>query len=144
LAVVNAEIEQIEALAGALSEKVGRREMSLADFDKSYSFLRADLDPLVAEREQLAGGSIDGPTEALSGAEVARHWDEAESVQERRAMLVDAIGSDQVRVLLDPGDAGARVQPRPDLARPRRRTADTPYPLSTAHADVHADVHTLG
>jgi hypothetical protein len=107
LAVVNAEIEQIEALAAALSEKVGRREMTLADFDKSYNFLRADLDPLVAEQEQLAGGSIDGPTQALSGAEVARHWDEAEGVQERRAMLVDAIGSDQVRVL--PSIPGTRV-----------------------------------
>jgi hypothetical protein len=30
---------------------------------------------------------------------VARHWDEAETVQERRAMLLDAIGTDQVRVL---------------------------------------------
>jgi hypothetical protein len=81
--------------------------MTLADFDKSYNFLRADLDPLVAEREQLAGGSIDGPTEALSGAEVARRWDEAEGVQERRGMLVDAIGSDQVRVL--PSIPGTRV-----------------------------------
>jgi DNA invertase Pin-like site-specific DNA recombinase len=107
LAIVTAEIEQIEALAGALSEKVGRREMTLADFEKSYSFLRADLDSLLAEREQLAGGSIEGPTEALSGAEVARHWDEAESVQERRAMLIDAIGSDQVRVL--PSIPGTRV-----------------------------------
>jgi hypothetical protein len=99
LAVVNAEIEQIEVLAAALSEKVGRREMTLADFDRSYRFLRADLDPLVAEREQLAGGSIDGPTDALSSSEVARHWDQAETAQEPRAMLVDAIGTDQVRVL---------------------------------------------
>jgi site-specific DNA recombinase len=107
LAIVNSEVEQIEALAAALSEKVGRREMSLADFDKSYSFLRADLDPLVAERELLAGGSIEGPTQALSGAEVARHWDEADGVQERRAMLIDAIGTDQVRVL--PSIPGTRV-----------------------------------
>ena len=82
-----------------MSEKVGRREMTLADFDKSYSFLRADLAPLLAEREQLFGGAIDGPTEALSSVEVARHWDGAETVAERRAMLVDAIGADQVRVL---------------------------------------------
>ncbi len=131
LAVVNAEIEQIEALAAALSEKVGRREMTLADFDKSYSFLRADLDPLVAEREQLAGGSIGGPTQALSGAQVARHWDEAESVQERRAMLDrrHRIGSG-AGAALDPGLAGAHVQPGPDRARPRRRTAGTPHPLS--------------
>jgi hypothetical protein len=99
LAVVNAEIEQIEAVAAALSEKVGRREMSVADFNNSYGFLRADLEPLLAERDQLAGGSIDGPTRALSSAEVARHWDEAGSFQQRRAMLIDAIGTDQVRVL---------------------------------------------
>ena len=96
LAVVNAEIEQIEAVAAALSEKVGRREMSVADFTNSYGFLRADLEPLLAERDQLAGGSIDGPTRALSSVEVARHWDEAESFQQRRAMLIDAIGTDQV------------------------------------------------
>jgi site-specific DNA recombinase len=107
LAVVTGEIEQIEALAAALSEKVGRREMTLADFEKSYSFLRADLHPLVAERDLLAGGAIEGPTQVLSGAEVARHWDEAETVQERRAMLVDAIGTDQVRVL--PSIPGTRV-----------------------------------
>ncbi len=33
LATLTAEIDQIEALAAALSEKVGRREMTLADFD---------------------------------------------------------------------------------------------------------------
>ena len=45
LAVVNAEIEQIEAVAAALSEKVGRREMSVADFNSSYGFLRAVWSP---------------------------------------------------------------------------------------------------
>jgi hypothetical protein len=40
--------------------------VQLADFDKSYSFLRADLEPLLAERERLSGGTIDGPTKALS------------------------------------------------------------------------------
>jgi site-specific DNA recombinase len=99
LATLTAEIDQIERLAAALSEKVGRREMTLADFDKSYSFLRADLEPLLAEREQLSGGAIGGPTEALSSVDVARHWDDAETVAEQRAMLVDAIGADHVRVL---------------------------------------------
>ena len=37
------EIDQIESLARALSERVGRREMSLADFDNSYKFLQDDL-----------------------------------------------------------------------------------------------------
>jgi hypothetical protein len=35
--------------------------------------------PLLVEREQLSGGAIDGPTEALSSVEVARHWDDAET-----------------------------------------------------------------
>jgi site-specific DNA recombinase len=100
LATVGAEIEQIEQVAAALSEKVGRREMSMADFERSYSFLHADLAPLLAEREQLSGsGAIDGPSVALSGVEVARQWDDAEDTTARRAMLVDAIGTDQVRVL---------------------------------------------
>ena len=107
LATVTAEIDQIEALAAALSEKVGRREMTLADFDTSYSFLRADLEPLLAERERLSGGAIDGPTEALSEVEVARHWDGAEGPAARRAMLVDAIGADHVRV--SPAIPGTRV-----------------------------------
>jgi hypothetical protein len=107
LAVLTLEIDQIEAVRAALSEKVGRREMSVADFDTSYGFLRADIEPLLAEREQLSGGTIDGPTRALSGVEVARHWDEAEGPAARRAMLVDAIGADHVRVL--PAIPGTRV-----------------------------------
>ena len=119
LATLTAEIDQIEELAAALSEKVGRREMALADFDKSYSFLRADLEPLLAEREQLSGGAIDGPNVALSSVDVARHWDEAESVAERRAMLVDAIGR-PLRAPGDPWHAHACVQPGPDRARTGR------------------------
>lgn len=38
---------------------------------------------------------------------MARHWDQAETAQERRAMLVDAIGTDQVRVL--PSIPGTRA-----------------------------------
>ena len=39
--------------------------------------------------------------------DVARHWDEAEGRAERRAMLVDAVGTDHVRVL--PAIPGTRV-----------------------------------
>ena len=59
----------------------------------------AILTTINSAHRQLSGGAIDGPTEALSSVEVARHWDGAETVAERRAMLVDAIGADHVRVL---------------------------------------------
>jgi hypothetical protein len=124
LAALTAEIDQIEGLAAALSEKVGRREMTLADFDKSYSFLRVDLERLLAERERLTGGAIDGPTVALSSVDVARHWDEAVGTPERRAMLADAIGADHVRVL--PAIPGTRMH----VFNPDRIVlvpADTPF-----------------
>jgi site-specific DNA recombinase len=123
LGVVNAEIEQIEQVAAALSEKVGRREMSVADFDNSYRFLRADLQPLLEERERLNGGAVAGPTEALSTAEVARQWDDADTTEERRAMLVVAVGADQVRVLpVIPGTRANQFNPDRVVLTP----ADTP------------------
>ena len=61
---------------------------------------------LLAERETLSGGSIDGPVQALSSEDVARQWDQAPGV-ERRAMLVDAVGTDHVRLL--PPLPGTRV-----------------------------------
>ena len=130
--MVNAEIEQIEQVAAALSEKVGRREMSVADFDNSYRFLRADLQPLLEERERLNGGAVAGPTEALSTAEVARQWDDADT----RGAPGDAgrcRGADQVRVLpVIPGTRANHVQPRPGRVDPRR------HPACPAHHGVGA------
>jgi hypothetical protein len=50
--------------------------------------------------QQRLSGGIGGRIQALSGVEVARHWDEADGLAARRAMLIDAIGADHVRVLL--------------------------------------------
>lgn len=91
----NQEIKEIQDLQAALSERVGRREMTLSEWENSNRFLRADLEPLIVERDVLSGGSVEGPSEAMSAAEVARQWDAADSVAERRGMLADAIGTDQ-------------------------------------------------
>jgi site-specific DNA recombinase len=107
LTEINAEIVEIEQLQSALSERVGRREMKYADFTKSYDFLQRDLDALVRERDALSGGpTADGPVRAMSSEDVARQWDNAEDVVARRAMLRDAIGPDQVRILPAPRTGG--------------------------------------
>ena len=65
-----------------------------------------------------------GPTVALSSVDVARPWDEAVGTAERRAMLVDAIGADHVRVL--PAIPGTRMH----VFNPDRIVlvpADTPF-----------------
>jgi site-specific DNA recombinase len=100
LAELNVEIREIEKLQGQLSERVGRREMKYADFEKSYDFLQRDLEPLLKERDALSGGPTgDGPVQAMSSEEIAREWDGTEDVAARRAMLRDAIGPDHVRIL---------------------------------------------
>jgi site-specific DNA recombinase len=99
LAAVEAEIREIEQLQSQLSERLGRREIKLKNFDESNAFLNADLEPLVNEKDVLTGGVAgDGPVRTMSSAEVARQWDAAEDVAERRAMLRDALGMDQLRV----------------------------------------------
>jgi site-specific DNA recombinase len=100
LSDVEHEIDQIESLARALSERVGRREMSLADFDNSYRFLQDDLAPLVEERDQLrAIAPADSATGAMTEVDVAEEWDGADSTADRRALLREAIGADQLRIL---------------------------------------------
>lgn len=117
---LDAEIAEIEGYQSALSERLGRREIKLKNFDESYAFLAADLAPLLEERELLSGGSPEGPTVALTGVEVAQQWDAAD-VAERRAMLKNAIGADHVRIL-----AGNRVR-RFDRLRIVLVPADTPF-----------------
>ena len=85
LAAVLAEIAQIEGLARALSERVGRREMTFADFDNSYRFLQDDLAPFVEERDQLRAIALgDEPGDVLSKVDVAKEWDGAETTRPPR------------------------------------------------------------
>lgn len=130
LSDVQHEIDQIESLARALSEQVGRREMSLADFDNSYRFLQDDLARLIAERDDLKAVSIEsGVTRTMTEADIAREWDDTETTTaDRRALLRQAIGPDQVRILPSM-NAGKRVfDPRRVLLVP----ADEP--LATENA----------
>jgi site-specific DNA recombinase len=99
LSAILREIDQIESLQRALSERLGRREMSLADFDNSYKYLQADLTSLVAGRDELKGLMPGDRVNVTTDVDVAREWDEAETVADQRAMLREAIGSDQVRIL---------------------------------------------
>jgi site-specific DNA recombinase len=99
LSAVLHEINQIEALQHALSERLGRREMSLADFDNSNKYLQADLTSLVAERDDLKGIMLGDRVSVMTDVDVAREWDEAETVADRRTLLREAIGADQVRIL---------------------------------------------
>lgn len=71
LAEVTREIEEIETLQAALSERLGRREITLPVFDASNKHLMDDLAPLLDERESLSDGSPEGPTVAMSEEQVA-------------------------------------------------------------------------
>jgi hypothetical protein len=82
--------------------------MSLADFDNSYQFLQDDLGRLTAERDELkATATEEGATRTMTEADIASEWDDTDSA-DRRALLRQAIGPDQVRIL-PANNAGKRV-----------------------------------
>jgi len=92
LTALNAEIHDCETLQEALSERLGRRELTLSAFDRANTPLAKTLAELYAERDALSGGAPEGPTTAQSAETVAAQWDAADTV-ERRAMLTQALGS---------------------------------------------------
>lgn len=93
LTEINAEIADSEELQNALSERLGRRAMSLTAFDRANEPLAKTLAQLYTERESLTnGGAIDRPTVVQSAAEVEAQWD-AGTNTERRAMLKQALGA---------------------------------------------------
>ncbi|MGH8573051.1 MAG: recombinase family protein, partial [Gammaproteobacteria bacterium] len=99
LSAVDAEIAEIEQLQRALSDRLGRREISLESFDVANRPLAQDLARLVAEREQLADGSPAGPVQAMSAHAVAQQWDDPDTaVAERRAMVTAALGGSWLAV----------------------------------------------
>jgi hypothetical protein len=110
LAEVEAEIRECEALQAALSERLGRRQISLDSFDIANEPLSAALDRLTAERESLAGGTSGQreTPEALSEAEVSAEWD-ASGVAERRGMLTAALGRE--RVFIAPAAGRGKFDP---------------------------------
>ena len=106
LDALNAEIGEIEELQEALHERLIRREIKLDRFDRDNQHLNAELAPLVAEREALTGSAeAGGEVRAMSADRVARDWDAAEDdLDIRRAMIVDAAGTDEVWIM--PGRRG--------------------------------------
>ncbi|HEX5403157.1 MAG TPA: recombinase family protein [Pseudonocardiaceae bacterium] len=93
LATVNAEISEVEGLQRALSARLGARKMTLDAFDEANEPLVVDLARLGAERDSLQGTSTPGPTRAGSRESLIGQWD-AGTVEDKRAMLRDALGRD--------------------------------------------------
>lgn len=97
LAEVEQEISECERIQQALSDRLGRRQLTLDAFDAANEPLVADLARLSAERDTLTGGESGGPVVAMSAAEVAAEWDAAE-VPERRVMLRSALGRERLAI----------------------------------------------
>lgn len=91
LTAVRKEITECEKIQNALTERLGRREISLDAFDRANEPLVRDLARLRAERDTLSGGTVQGPTTAQQPDAVAAQWDKGD-VAERRGMLVQALG----------------------------------------------------
>ena len=110
LAEVEAEIRECQALQAALSERLGRRQISVDSFDIANEPLAADLERLSAEHESLAGDTtgLQGPPEALSEAEVSTEWD-ASDIPERGGMLTAALGRE--RVFIAPATGRGKFDP---------------------------------
>ncbi|MGH3754268.1 MAG: recombinase family protein [Pseudonocardiaceae bacterium] len=105
LTAVTTEIVECEAIGEALADRLGRREITLAAFDKANQSIAADLSRLRTERDALAVGEPTGPVQVLDAAEVGAQWDDAEP-SERRRLLITALGS--LRLVLDPAPRGGR------------------------------------
>jgi DNA invertase Pin-like site-specific DNA recombinase len=112
LAEVRQDIADVESLTEALSERLGRREMTLAGFDKANKPLAAQLAELEAERASLESGQL-GPVAVATRAEIEAEWATA-GPAEQRVMLVRALG--RWRLLVDPG---RRIGPKFDPTRVR-------------------------
>lgn len=98
LAQVRQDIAGDEALAEALSDRLGRREMTLAAFDKANKPLAARLAMLAAERAALESGAL-GPVDVATRQEIQAQWDDADAAA-RRTMLTRALG--RWRLVVDP------------------------------------------
>lgn len=106
LTALNAEIADCETIAEALADRLGRREITLAAFDKANEPLTADLARLRAERDTLNGDGPAGPIQVQDAATVRAQWDDADP-PERRTMLISALGPH--RLILDPAPHGRRT-----------------------------------
>jgi site-specific DNA recombinase len=126
LAVVLEEIRQCHELQKAMSDRLGRRELSLDAFDVGNEPLARDLARFIPERDALLAGVSAGPTEVTSPAALKAEWAAANTAG-RRAMLINALGRD--RLVVDPStyDGGKRR-----FDRERIRLVEAPAPTEPA------------
>ena len=110
LGEVENEIREIEGIQKQLSERVGRRTMSMDTFDAANEPLAADLARLRVEHEELTGGEDGGPVDAMTADQVREQWDAAE-VSERRAMLASALGRDKLFIAPANGKGRGKFDP---------------------------------
>ena len=121
LATVRADIAELQGLAVALSERLGRREMTLDAFDAANKPLAAQLATLEAERTSLESGEL-GPVEVATPEEIKAEWDDA-TPAERRVKLIRALG--RYRLVVDPG---RRTGPKFDPTRVRLEPPEAQQP----------------
>lgn len=124
LAEVRDEITECEAIQEDLAERLGRREMRLAAYDRANKPLQADLERLNAEKKMLEGGSPEGPVQAQSREEIAAQWDAAE-VPEKRGMFTRALGREQFKILPPPRKGAKFDRDRTVVEDPRRKGGKT-------------------
>lgn len=105
LAVLERLIEECEQTQEALSERLGRREMKPAAFDRANAPLLADLARYTAERDALFGGRPEGPVTVQSAEEIGRQWD-AGGITAKRGMLRRAVGD--WKLVLNPATPGGK------------------------------------
>lgn len=105
LAAVQAEIADVEQVGEALSDRLGRMEITVAAFDKANKPLAARLAALVAERQSLLSGEL-GPVDVATREEIQAQWDAADPLA-RRTMFVRALG--RWRLVVDMAGRRTRI-----------------------------------
>jgi hypothetical protein len=89
LAAVKEAIAEAEELSEALSERLGRLEITLAAFDRANKPLAERLATLREERTSLESGEL-GPVNVATAEEIQAEWNDSDPVG-RRTMLVRAL-----------------------------------------------------
>ncbi|MEV0088195.1 recombinase family protein [Saccharopolyspora sp. NPDC050642] len=117
---VLAEITECEALQRGLSERLGRRELTLDNFDRANEPLVKDLARLTAERDTLRSPATpSGPTEAEAAETIAVKWDNG-TVADQRGMLTRALSGE--RMVIDPAPKNGRRTFDPARVHPKNAT----------------------
>ena len=107
-------IAEAEATVERLRDKLRRKELSLRAFEMTSVTVVEHLDGLVAERDALAVPVAAGPVEAgRARAEVEASWD-AGSQEDRRSMLLSALGTTTSLVIQPAGRGNRRAGPDPE------------------------------